>query len=114
MIRAGTSAGQSACVWRSARGPLPTAGVQVASGTFRYSWRLNFIHRGRSIDRTARHGLIPLRGWLEQGARPRMGGNEIAHALVKRVRAGERAAFGLLVRKYQHKLTSLISRYIKD
>ena len=43
-----------------------------------------------------------------------MGENEIDQALVQRVQAGEKRAFDLLVGKYQHKVTSLISRYIKD
>lgn len=43
-----------------------------------------------------------------------MGENEIDQALVQRVQAGEKRAFDLLVIKYQHKVTSLISRYIKD
>lgn len=43
-----------------------------------------------------------------------MGENELDHALVLRVQAGEKAAFDLLVRKYQHRLTSVISRYVHD
>jgi RNA polymerase sigma-70 factor (ECF subfamily) len=43
-----------------------------------------------------------------------MGENEIDQALVQRVQAGEKRAFDLLVAKYQHKVTSLISRYIHD
>ncbi|HLQ26107.1 MAG TPA: RNA polymerase sigma factor RpoE [Acidiferrobacterales bacterium] len=34
--------------------------------------------------------------------------------LVARVQAGEKSAFDLLVRKYQHKIAKLISRYIYD
>ncbi|MFA7444199.1 MAG: sigma-70 family RNA polymerase sigma factor, partial [Lysobacteraceae bacterium] len=43
-----------------------------------------------------------------------MGDNELDQALVKRVQSGEKHAFDLLVRKYQHRLTSVISRYIHD
>ena len=43
-----------------------------------------------------------------------MGENELDQALVERVQAGEKAAFDLLVRKYQHRLTSVISRYVHD
>lgn len=43
-----------------------------------------------------------------------MGDNELDQLLVKRVQAGEKGAFDLLVRKYQHKLTSVISRYVGD
>jgi RNA polymerase sigma-70 factor (ECF subfamily) len=46
--------------------------------------------------------------------RPRMAENEIDYELVRRVQAGEKGAFDLLVRKYQHKLVSVISRYIND
>lgn len=34
--------------------------------------------------------------------------------LVKRVQAGDKTAFDLLVRKYQHKIMNLISRFVKD
>lgn len=34
--------------------------------------------------------------------------------LVKRVQNGEKAAFDLLVRKYQHRVVKLVSRYIHD
>jgi RNA polymerase sigma-70 factor (ECF subfamily) len=44
----------------------------------------------------------------------RMGENEIDQALVQRVQRGEKRAFDLLVSKYQHKVTSLISRYVYD
>jgi RNA polymerase sigma-70 factor (ECF subfamily) len=36
------------------------------------------------------------------------------HALVQRVQQGDSAAFDLLVRKYQHRIAALISRYIHD
>ena len=39
---------------------------------------------------------------------------ELDQALVKRVQAGERGAFDLLVRKYQHKVKGVISRYVGD
>jgi len=34
--------------------------------------------------------------------------------LVRRVQRGERAAFDLLVHKYQHRITHLIARYVRD
>jgi RNA polymerase sigma-70 factor (ECF subfamily) len=43
-----------------------------------------------------------------------MGENELDNALVERVQNGDRRAFDLLVRKYQHKLIGLISRYVKN
>lgn len=36
------------------------------------------------------------------------------HALVKKVQKGDKRAFDLLVLKYQHKIISIISRYVKD
>ena len=35
-------------------------------------------------------------------------------AIVKRVQGGDEVAFNLLVRKYQHKVANLISRYVYD
>jgi RNA polymerase sigma-70 factor (ECF subfamily) len=43
-----------------------------------------------------------------------MGENEIDQALVRRVQDGDRRAFDLLVRKYQHKVIGVISRYVAD
>jgi RNA polymerase sigma-70 factor (ECF subfamily) len=43
-----------------------------------------------------------------------MGEDTNDHDLVKRVQAGERNAFDLLVRKYQYRLAALVRRYIRD
>lgn len=43
-----------------------------------------------------------------------MGESDVDQALVERVQNGDKAAFDLLVRKYQHKLVSVISRYVND
>ena len=43
-----------------------------------------------------------------------MGENDVDQALVLRVQQGDRRAFDLLVRKYQHKLVSVVGRYIND
>ena len=43
-----------------------------------------------------------------------MGEADLDLALVKRVQAGERRAFDLLVRKYQHKVLGVVSRYVND
>ncbi|MEO8808673.1 MAG: RNA polymerase sigma factor RpoE [Rhodanobacter sp.] len=43
-----------------------------------------------------------------------MGENELDRALVERVQQGDKRAFDLLVRKYQHKLIGLISRYVRS
>lgn len=43
-----------------------------------------------------------------------MGEKSADALLVKRVQQGEKAAFDLLVGKYQHKIVNLISRYVAD
>src|ERR1700722_7405623 len=43
-----------------------------------------------------------------------MGDLDLDHALVERVQKGDQRAFDLLVRKYQHKIVAVISRYISD
>jgi len=43
-----------------------------------------------------------------------MGEQTVDQSLVERVQKGDKSAFDLLVRKYQHKVVKLISRYIKD
>jgi len=44
----------------------------------------------------------------------RMGENQTDLELVKRVQAGEKKAFDILVLKYQHKVLNLIMRYVHD
>lgn len=44
----------------------------------------------------------------------RTGENELDSALVERVQGGDKRAFDLLVRKYQHKVIGLISRYVRS
>lgn len=43
-----------------------------------------------------------------------MAEQDVDWALVRRVQAGEKAAFDLLVKKYQQKVINLVSRYVKD
>jgi len=43
-----------------------------------------------------------------------MGDNELDRALVERVQKGDKRAFDLLVRKYQHKIVGLVSRYANN
>lgn len=43
-----------------------------------------------------------------------MGEKNSDQALVKRIQAGDKTAFDILVRKYQHKIIKLISRYVHD
>ena len=50
----------------------------------------------------------------KQQGQARMSDRELDHELVLRVQKGEKAAFDVLVRKYQHKLGNVISRYIRN
>ena len=43
-----------------------------------------------------------------------MGESELDQALVERVQSGDTRAFDLLVRKYQHKIVSVVTRYVSD
>ncbi|MDR9389642.1 MAG: RNA polymerase sigma factor RpoE [Wenzhouxiangella sp.] len=43
-----------------------------------------------------------------------MGERDIDQLLVERVQQGDKSAFDVLVKKYQHKIISLISRYVSD
>jgi RNA polymerase sigma-70 factor (ECF subfamily) len=43
-----------------------------------------------------------------------VGERSVDQVLVARVQSGEKGAFDLLVRKYQHKVAKLISRYLSD
>ena len=43
-----------------------------------------------------------------------MGEKNVDQALVERVQRGDKSAFDTLVRKYQHKVMKVISRYIRD
>lgn len=43
-----------------------------------------------------------------------MGEQQVDQALVERVQRGDKSAFDVLVRKYQHKIIKLIMRYVRD
>lgn len=60
----------------------------------------------RIIPRTPEAPLQRVGGAVEEAA--------IDAALVERVQAGERLAFDLLVRKYQHRIVALIQRFVPD
>jgi RNA polymerase sigma-70 factor (ECF subfamily) len=63
---------------------------------------------------SAGHGPLSDAGPGQQGRTARMGENDVDQALVLRVQQGDKRAFDLLVRKYQHKLVSVVGRYIND
>ena len=43
-----------------------------------------------------------------------MGEQQVDQVLVQRVKQGDKRAFDLLVQKYQHRIVSLVSRYVSD
>jgi len=43
-----------------------------------------------------------------------MGEQQVDQVLVERVKQGDKRAFDLLVQKYQHRIVSLVSRYVSD
>lgn len=45
---------------------------------------------------------------------PRMSEAEVDQLLVERVQKGDKRAFDLLIKKYQHRIVSLVSRYVAD
>src|SRR5438445_3824572 len=61
------------------------------------------------------HGLaLELDQVASEGSSARMGNVDSDQALVERVQKGDKRAFDLLIRKYQHKIVSVISRYVSD
>jgi len=61
------------------------------------------------------HGLaLALDRVADKRSTARMGETDTDQALVERVQQGDKRAFDLLIRKYQHKLISVISRYVSD
>lgn len=50
----------------------------------------------------------------EKGITPSAASDPLDHELVRRVQQGESAAFDLLVRRYQHRVVALVSRYVGD
>ena len=45
---------------------------------------------------------------------PRMSERQVDQLLVERVQKGDKRAFDLLIQKYQHRIVSLVSRYVSD
>jgi RNA polymerase sigma-70 factor (ECF subfamily) len=43
-----------------------------------------------------------------------MGEHELDSILVQRAKAGDKGAFDLLVRKYQHRIAAVVSRFVRD
>jgi len=50
----------------------------------------------------------------EQAERARMSEAQVDQLLVERVQKGDKQAFDLLIGKYQHRIVSLVARYVSD
>ena len=50
----------------------------------------------------------------ESSEQPRMSEAQVDQLLVERVQKGDKQAFDLLIDKYQHRIVSLVSRYVSD
>ena len=50
----------------------------------------------------------------EETERARMSEAQVDQLLVERVQKGDKTAFDLLINKYQHRIISLVSRYVSD
>jgi RNA polymerase sigma-70 factor (ECF subfamily) len=62
-------------------------------------------------DQTPRPAQKAHRGETE---RARMSEAQVDQLLVERVQQGDKRAFDLLINKYQHRIVSLVSRYVSD
>jgi len=51
---------------------------------------------------------------LEEAERARMSEAQVDQLLVERVQKGDKKAFDLLINKYQHRIISLVARYVSD
>ena len=56
----------------------------------------------------------PRRIGVEETERARMSEAQVDQLLVERVQKGDKKAFDLLIKKYQHRIVSLVSRYVGD
>lgn len=61
----------------------------------------------------AKNKVTPIAPRIALGAKP-LSDRDIDLALVQRVQRGDKAAFDLLVLKYQHKIGHLVTRYVHD
>ncbi len=73
-------------------------------------------HTGRpetapSVRRLKQQQKQPAQTWGVQG---RVSEAKVDQLLVERVQKGEKRAFDLLIQKYQHRIVSLVSRYVSD
>ncbi len=69
----------------------------------------------RAVPDAEPTGSVPVEASVAAGAeRARMSEAEVDQMLVERVQKGDKRAFDLLINKYQHRIVSLVGRYVND
>ena len=68
---------------------------------------------GARVD-TGNQGNLGVNGAEHDVTGEPMGEAQVDQMLVERVQKGDKPAFDLLIRKYQHRIVSLVSRYVSD
>ena len=84
-------------------------GVMTSGGPNRFVARTAVKTATGSVD-----GRRQVQGAPGAPGERHMGEAEVDRMLVERVKKGDQAAFDLLIGKYQHRIVSLVSRYVSD
>ncbi len=76
------------------------------------------VHKLQAV-RAVNHPDTPVRpavgqSYKEEAERSRMSEAQVDQLLVERVQKGDKRAFDLLINKYQHRIVSLVARYVSD
>jgi RNA polymerase sigma-70 factor (ECF subfamily) len=76
---------------------------------------MNNSPKGVAYSNKGNHNRNPVQN-TQQGEteRARMSEAQVDRLLVERVQKGDKHAFDLLINKYQHRIVSLVSRYVSD
>jgi RNA polymerase sigma-70 factor (ECF subfamily) len=69
----------------------------------------------QAVPESKNSARLPVRRTIEgDSERSRMSEEQVDELLVERVQKGDRRAFDLLINKYQHRIVSLVTRYVSD
>lgn len=98
--------------------PLPIPDSQTVGSAYCSGFVIinRTIYCGRGLSNNARQGPFKNRqpNKYYRGQALRMSEQELDWQIVQRVQQGDKAAFNLLVKKYQHRIANLISRYVSN
>ncbi len=72
------------------------------------------IRNGKVMKTGVTDTAAAAKGGRTKTGEARVGEAKVDQMLVERVQKGDKAAFDLLIHKYQHRIVSLVSRYITD